>query len=302
MWWLIAGLTLISLIGIVFILRYVRMKNSIRKMAMQLEEIQKEPENNRILFLDFFQRDLERLCKTTNDYIKTNQKMRIIQQNKEKKLRMQIESISHDLRTPLTAMLGYLSFVNKEQLEEETKEALEVVERKGKNLQSLICNFYDLSRLEMDEYFLSVEKINISRFLKENILSSFQQLEESGLQVKINIEETDCFLMVDVNAMERIFQNMIQNAIRYGETYFCIGIKKREDKICILFENDTYSLKEEDLSHIFERFYMKEESRTKEGTGLGLTIGKLLAEAMGAKVEARLEGNKFTIAYEFPFK
>lgn len=86
MWWLIAGLTLISLIGIVFILRYVRMKNSIRKMAMQLEEIQKEPENNRILLLDFFQRDLERLCKTTNDYIKTNQKMRIIQQNKEKKL------------------------------------------------------------------------------------------------------------------------------------------------------------------------------------------------------------------------
>ena len=235
-----------------------------------------------------------------NDYIKNNQKMRIIQQNKEKKLRMQIESISHDLRTPLTAMLGYLSFVNKEHLEEETKEALEVVERKGKNLQSLICNFYDLSRLEMDEYYLSMEKINISRFLKENILSSFQQLEESGLQVKINIEETDCFLMVDVNAMGRIFQNMIQNAIRYGETYFCIGVKKREDKICILFENDTYSLKEEDLSHIFERFYMNEESRTKEGTGLGLTIGKLLAEAMGGKVEARLEGTKFTIAYEFP--
>lgn len=302
MWWLIAGLSLVSLIGFGFMLRYYRLKNSIKQMTKQLEEIQRNPEDNRILLLDFFQKDLELLYKTMNDYIKTNQKIRIIQQNKEKKLRMQIESISHDLRTPLTAMLGYLSFVNKEHLEEDTKEALEVVERKGKNLQGLIGNFYDLSRLEMDEYYLSMEKINISRFLKENILSSFQQLEESGLQVKINIEETDCFLMADVNAMGRIFQNMIQNAIRYGETYFCIGIKKREDKICILFENDTYSLKQEDLPYIFERFYMKEESRTKQGTGLGLTIGKLLAEAMGGRVEARLEGCKFTIAYEFPFK
>lgn len=267
-----------------------------------MEEIQTHPEDNQILLLDFMQKDLEQLCESTNDYIKLNQKLRIVQQNKEKKLRMQIESISHDLRTPLTSMLGYLSFVNKESLDEETKESLEVIERKGKSLHSLICNFYDLSRLEMDEYYLSMEKINISRFLKENILSSYGQLEESGLQVQIDMDEIQHFILADAGAMERIFQNMTQNAIRYAETYFRIALEKQEKSMFLLFENDTYSLKAEDLPHIFERFYMKEESRTKQGTGLGLTIGKLLAEAMGAKVKAELEGCRLRIIYEFPIE
>ena len=111
MWWLIAGLGIFSCIGIVFILRYHRLRNSINQMRIQLEEILENLEDNRILLLDYFQEDLELFCKTMNDYIQINQKIRILQRNKEKKLRMQIESISHDLRTPLTSIYGSASAI-----------------------------------------------------------------------------------------------------------------------------------------------------------------------------------------------
>lgn len=301
MWWLIAGLGIFSCIGIVFILRYHRLRNSINQMRIQLEEILENPEDNRILLLDYFQEDLELFCKTMNDYIQINQKIRILQRNKEKKLRMQIESISHDLRTPLTSMLGYLSFVDRNQLDQDGKEALEVIKRKGKSLQGLICNFYDLSRLETNDYQLFMEKMNLSRFLKENFLSSFQELEDSGLKVQIEMGDLPVFIMADLGAMERICHNMVQNAMRYGETYFRIVLKKEENSVFLLFENDTYSLKQEDVPYLFERFYRKEKSRTKQGTGLGLTIAKLLTEAMGGSVEAKLEGEKLKMIYEFPF-
>lgn len=268
-------------------------------MAVQIKEVEQNPESNRILLLSHFQKDMEVLCQIMNDYILTNQKMRISYNNREKKLRRQIESISHDLRTPLTAMLGYLSFVDGEKLDKDTKEALEVVERKGRSLQSLICNFYDLSRLEMEDYHLSMEKINLTRFLTETVLSSYQELEQSGLEVLLETGEEPVFLMADINAMERIFHNMIQNVIRYGETYFRVSVQKNEQKVLVTFENDTYSLSNEDIPHIFERFYVKDKSRTKQGTGLGLTISKLLAEAMGGKAEAKLSEHKLLIIFSW---
>lgn len=299
MWWLTAGFSIFCVVGIIYMIRYYRLANSIKHMALQIKEVEQNPEDNRILLLSHFQKDMEVLCEIMNNYILTNQKMRISYNNREKKLRRQIESISHDLRTPLTAMLGYLSFIDEKQLDKESREALEVVERKGRSLQSLICNFYDLSRLEMEDYQLSMEKINLTRFLTETILSSYQELEQSGLEVLMETGEEPVFLMADTNGLERIFYNMIQNVIRYGETYFKVSVEKTEEKVFAVFENDTYTLTQKDIPHIFERFYVKDKSRTKQGTGLGLTISKLLAEAMGGQAEAKLAESKLSIVFSW---
>lgn len=297
--WIVIGLSLVSMAGIFFMIRYFLLTNNIKHMALQLREIEQNPENNRILLLSYFDKNVEMFCKIMNEYICTNQKLRIYHENREKKLRMQIESISHDLRTPLTAMLGYLSFVNQETLDEESKEALEVVERKAAGLQSLICNFYDLSRLEMEDYHISMERIDIARLLQETILGSYQELEQSGLQVMVEAGEEQVFILGDTGAMERIFHNMIQNAIRYSESYFKVTVLQEDNQVKLLFENDTHTLKKEDLPHIFERFYVKDKSRTKMGTGLGLTIGKLLTEAMGGSVEAKLTEQRFKVIFSF---
>lgn len=295
----------VSAIGIFFTLRYILLVGNIKSAAKQLEEIRQNPEKNRILLFSSYEKNAEKLLASMNAYIFISRKERILYQNREKKLRAQIENISHDLRTPLTSILGYLDLIEKEQLNPEDRESLAVVERKAKALQNLINNFYDLSRLELEDYRLSMEPVNLARLTEETMLQSYHEFERKGLEVSLDIKEAK--ILGDPGAFTRIFYNMNQNALRYAVSSYKVSLGWEKDKsdnfkecAVLAFENDCTSLKEEDLEHIFERFYVKDRSRTSESTGLGLTISKLLAEAMGGSVKAELTEGRLRIIYAFP--
>lgn len=299
--YLIIGLSgIVGIMGIVYVVRYYMLVADLKSAQEQMEDIRQNPEDNRILLVAHANNYMERLLAVCNQYIKQNQKERIFYENRERKLRRQIEAISHDLRTPLTSMLGYLELLPMDNLDDESRQSLEVVQRKAKNLQRLLTNFYDLSRLELDDYHLVLERVELSRLVKEEILLSFTSLEERGLEVTVDCGEA-VMVEADKDAMERILGNMLQNAVRYATSYLKISVKRTEgEKVQIIFENDSAALKEEDVSHLFERFYMSDASRNGQGTGLGLTISKLLAESMGGSVEAQFENNVLQIRYTFP--
>ena len=136
-----------------------------------------------------------------------------------------------------------------------------------------------------------------------NLLKSsfYMEFEKRNLTVEINKKTPDgpVLISADNGALTRIFYNMNQNALRYAVSHYRVNLKEENGKVLLIFENDCNSLKEDDIAHLFERFYVKEASRTNESTGLGLTINKLLTEAMGGTVRAELEGNWFRAAYEF---
>lgn len=291
--------TIAAFAAIIYIVRFYRLKAALKKTAQELALIEQNPEDNRILLLSFPDKGLENLLNALNRYILLTRKERIFYQNREKALRAQIENISHDLRTPLTAIIGYLELLDTEKLSAEDAAAVERVSKKAKSLQGLIGNFYDLSRLEMNDYHLNMEKLDIVHFAKEVSLLFYQELEKKKISVQFDAPEEPLYLMADTGALERIFNNMLQNALRYAESRLYIGILKENDNIHIVFENDTSTLKPEDAAHLFERFYVQEKSRTSQSTGLGLTISKLLAEAMGGSVEAALEGRLLRIRYVF---
>lgn len=295
----------ISIIGIFFTLRYILLVRNLKSAGKQLEEIKQNPEGNRILLFSAYEKNTEKLLASMNAYIFTSRKERILYQNREKKLRAQIENISHDLRTPLTSILGYLDLIDKEQLNPEDGESLAVVERKAKTLQNLISNFYDLSRLELEDYRLSMEPVNLARFTEETMLQFYHEFEQKGLEVSLDVKEAE--ILGDPGALTRIFHNMNQNALRYAVSTYQVSLWQEKDKsdnlnecAVLTFENDCTSLKEEDLEHLFERFYVKDRSRTSESTGLGLTINKLLTEAMGGSVKAELTEGRLRIMYIFP--
>lgn len=309
----------ISVIGIFFTLRYIFLIVNLRKARNQLEEIKQNPDENRILLFSAYEKSAEKLLTSMNEYILSSRKERIFYRNREKKLRAQIENISHDLRTPLTSILGYLDLIDKEELNTEDRESLEVVERKAKTLQNLISNFYDLSRLELEDYHLSMEPVNLARFTRETMLQAYSEFEQKNLLVNVDVKEAT--IPGDLIALTRIFHNMNQNALRYATGIYRVSVEKQavrkeegilgkatgwdnsnhvEEYAVLTFENDCTSLKEEDLEHLFERFYVKDQSRTSESTGLGLTINKLLAEAMGGSVRAELAEGRLRILYTFP--
>ncbi len=294
-------LGLVIIIACIYMIRYYRLKANLRNSAKELQRIAHNQEENRILLISYPDKEAESFLEAMNEYILLMRKNQIFYQGREKELRAQIENISHDLRTPLTAIIGYLDLLELDNMSKEDKEILVAVQKKAKFLQGLINNFYDLSRLEMNDYQLHSDEMDLTRFARETILLFYQEFEKNGITVEFSVKHRQDALLIlaDSGAMGRIFNNMMQNALRYAKSSLHITVFEEEGKGCISFENDTDGLDPEDIPHLFERFFMQEKSRTSQSTGLGLTISKLLAEAMGGSAEANLVEDRLRITYRF---
>ncbi|MDE5747207.1 MAG: HAMP domain-containing histidine kinase [Acetatifactor sp.] len=269
------------------------LQKCVRQASLDMEEILDSPQENRILRISTPSREAERLLEQINRYIQYHQRERIDWQRQERQLQEQIENISHDLRTPLTAILGYLELVDGSGLSEADKEALAVVERRSRYLQRLICDFYDLSRLERKNVQLQHRPVEITRLVRETMLSYSPEFEERRLAVELSLPETAVTVLGDREALERILHNLVQNALRYARSRFWICVRKAsstegESRVFLEFCNDTDSLTQADIPFLFERFYTADHARPSGSTGLGLTVSKLLAQAMGGAAWAEL--------------
>ena len=214
----------------------------------------------------------------------------------ERAIRQQISNISHDLRTPLTSILGYLQLLEGDALTpEERGEYLRIVQGRAKSLQSLIASFYDLSRLEGGEYPLSRERVDLYHVLSELVAEFYNDFEGSGFQMTVELEEGLPPVMADPAGALRVFTNLIRNALEHGRERMSILLYQEGDELVTAFANDAPGLTEEDVEHVFDRFFTADKMRTGQSTGLGLAIVKALVERMGHTVTARLTGGMFLV-------
>lgn len=299
-------------IGGYFIFRYVSLICAIEKIIGDLEEIQHDLTQNQMLHLPIPNRHLKKLLCVFNSTLEEIQKERQKYEKREREFQRQIENISHDLRTPLTVILGYLKLFKNSQYNqllenEELSETINIINYKAEMLKHLVTQFYDYSCVNADDYQLLLEEVDITRTLKESLAGNYQILEQACLKVDVEIPDYPVWGLGEASALERVFLNLFQNAGRYADTLFQIKMKEHENGIAISFTNDTQVLSEEDIPHLFERFYMQDASRSQGGTGLGLTVAKSLAERMNAVldvkvVEQDLARHKFVICFELDMK
>ena len=214
----------------------------------------------------------------------------------EQELRRQIANVSHDLRTPLTSILGYLQLLEGEGLPlEKRAEYLAVIEGRARTLQTFIAAFYDLSRIEGGELPLEREQVDLRRALSDQLAASYGQIEEAGLDMEVELADGLPPVWADSGAVTRIFSNLLTNALRHGEDALSVRLYREGGVILSAFSNRAEDLTAEDASHVFERFYTADKMRTGQSTGLGLAIVKALAERMGHTAAARWEDGVFTI-------
>lgn len=308
-------LAVIAILGSYFTFRYFSILYGFREMIKEIQEIQKDLTQNQILHLPIPNRHLAKVMCSFNGTLEEIRKERQKYEKREKEFQMQIENISHDLRTPLTVILGYLKFLKNKDKEfskkdNELEETLKIIENKAEIMKTLVTQFYEFSRLNAGDYELSLNNVDISRTLRESLMGNYQLLEQSHLEVDINIPEHPIWVMGEESALERIFLNLLQNAGRYADTYLHISIKEEDQNVSISFINDTNILSEDEIPNLFDRFYMQDNSRNKGGTGLGLTVAKSLLEEMGGTLKANIvdkeflknEINKVTICFELCMK
>lgn len=276
--------------SIYFSVRFFLISKNIKEVTNNLIEIDKDLECNRKLKLLNPDKNFEKLLIEINKNLELSQFEKIKYINRESEIRKEIENISHDLRTPLTSIRGYLELIKDKTItENEKREYISIIEKRAKGLQNLIQIFYDLSRLENKEYSINLEPIDINKELREQLLIFYNDFEKANIDVEIKLDNNPIYSNLDKNAIERVFVNLIQNAIKYSKSSFKVNLEKIEEVVIITFLNDIHDLDKDEEKYLFNRFYMKDDSRSNKSSGLGLTVSKLLVESIGGNIKVEIK-------------
>ena len=207
----------------------------------------------------------------------------------DRELKEAVTNISHDLRTPLTAISGYLDLLEREEKSENVQRYLSQIQNRTEVLKNLTEELFRYSVVTSSQE-LKPERMDVVRALEESLLSFYAVMQEKGIQPEIDLPEVPVFRELDVGAVNRIFSNIISNALKYSDGDLSVAMDKNG---CITFSNTAHNLNTVTVGRLFDRFYTVEASRNS--TGLGLSIAKLLIERMGGSIEAIYTGQKLTI-------
>lgn len=268
---------------------------ALRSAAEQLKELERTGSSAR-LRLAVPNRAAEELLQEVNALLEARRTDQAAWREQEKSLRRQISNVSHDLRTPLTSILGYLQLMEDPALpEEDRREYLTIIENRSKALQSLITSFYELSRLEGGEYPLEQVPVNLHASLSGLLAAFYNDFMDKGFDMTVELEEGLPPVLADEGAVLRVFTNLIRNALDHGQGRMEVRLYREGEQVVSLFRNETADLTAEDVPHVFDRFFTSDKMRTGRNTGLGLAIVKALAERMGCRVTAELRDGFFAL-------
>lgn len=206
------------------------------------------------------------------------------ERNAERTKNELITSVSHDLRTPLTSVLGYLGLISNDNYQDEVKLRyyVDIAYTKCQDLKKLIDELFEFTKVSYGGLKLNLEKINIGELLEQLAEEFVPILDEEGMECRLSLPKEKAFVNADGSLLVRVFENLLINSIRYGKEgkYVDIKLFKEDSEAVINITNYGETIPEVDLPYIFDRFYRAEKSRSHKtgGAGLGLAISKSIVE------------------------
>lgn len=303
----ILGLIFFVVTTVYFAFRYFALERVLRETALELTQIQDNVLQNRILHLPLPDKGLERLMESVNGVLEQIRRERQAYEKREREFQQQIENISHDLRTPLTVILGYLKWLKSPagNASFQLAESLDVLERSARSMEHLVSQFYAFSRLSGPDFALELESLDVCRLLRESLADNCRLLEKPDFRLDCHLPEHPLMARGNKYACERLFANLLTNVERYAHSYLEVRMRESRGQIQVVFQNDSMELRENDVPNLFNRFYRNDIARSKGGSGLGLTIAKSLAEAMEGSLtvqalpptEGSMDGRKIAVRF-----
>ncbi|MCI8872137.1 MAG: HAMP domain-containing histidine kinase [Lachnospiraceae bacterium] len=252
-------------------------------------------DTNTLMELSCNDRHMRSLADAINIQLRELQKQRHQFRQGDLELKNAVLNISHDLRTPLTAVCGYLDLLEEEEMPKTAKRYLAVIRNRTEAMARLTEELFQYSVVLSSEDKLKKEPVVINSILEESIAAYYVSLKERGIAPKVQIPEQKIVRMLDRSALSRIFSNLLQNAVKYSGGDLDITLTEEGE---IVFANTAPGLTKVQAGRLFDRFYTVETA--EKSTGLGLSISKVLVLQMDGNISAEYEKNQLTIYLSFP--
>ena len=281
---------ILSIIVLLLLVRLLALKIEMKRVVREMKD---NPENNQ-MNCDFIDADLQNMIVEVNNLYDHVRQIKVDGKNDEKQIKESVSMISHDMRTPLTSIIGYLQVAQKSKDGKEKEANIDIALDRARYLNNLVNDFFEISLIESDQVNISLEKVNLCELICEEILAESPEIDKKGIEPKFPQAEENIFVNADRPKLVRVIQNLMSNAVKYSNKRLDFYIENGNMETVTL-KIQTDSSEDVDTDKIFDRFYQKDSSRTKGGAGLGLYICKEFVERMGGTISAAQEENTFEI-------
>lgn len=292
--WLLVviGILLIIILGLLIKLLLIQ------RTAKEIQEAFAErltTETNTLIDISHRDKTMLKLANGLNTELRKLRSERHRFQQGDLELKSAVTNISHDLRTPLTAICGYLELLDREEKTETVNRYIRIIKDRVDILTQLSEELFRYSVIISTKDNIIKEHVVLNTVLEESIAAFYTVLTERNIVPEIEISETKVMRMLDRSALSRVFSNLISNAIKYSDGDLKIVLSERGE---VTFSNMASGLDEIQVGRLFDRFYTVEAAR--KSTGLGLAISKTLVEEMNGTISAKYENGRLSIHILFP--
>jgi sensor histidine kinase/response regulator len=295
---MIAAVIILFTVSAVMLFILIIRGREARQLAEQIKRI-RSVSTNELIHSEYGMMPTK-LIGEINELLKEMRRYEADYQKRKHDLEQMTTNISHDLRTPLTSAMGYLGLIRSSSVSEEEKsKELEIIEKRLIRLEELLNSFFEFSKVISEGKAPELERINLVAVLEEAIVHYYDDYCGQSRAIRLECEENRICLNSNHNMLVRIFDNLINNALKHGCGDLIISVSESgKNGAEIHFENGTKD-HDIDASRVFDEFYTTDISRTKGNTGLGLAIAKQFTELLGGKIHAECEKEQFTIIIIF---
>ncbi len=292
--WLWVSIGILIAIIIALLVKIHILQKSVKEIEIAFAD-RLVTDTNVLIDISSGDKNVRRLANTINGQLRKLRTERRRFQQGDLELKNAVTNISHDLRTPLTALSGYLELLEQEEKSESVNRYIEIIKDRVDILTQLSEELFKYSVIISTKDNITKEQVIINTVLEESIAAFYTVLTERNIVPEIQVSETKVVRMLDRSALSRVFSNLISNVIKYSDGDLKIVLSENGE---IAFSNMASGLDEIQVGRLFDRFYTVEAAR--KSTGLGLTISKTLVEQMKGTISAIYENNRLSIHIFFP--
>ena len=290
--WVVFIIIVLAICVVGLLLRLLSLRASLGEIARELKD-KLNTDTNTLISISSGDRAMRNLAAEINRQLCSLRKERLELQHGDTELKNAVTNISHDLRTPLTAMCGYLELMKQEPMSENAERYLSVICERTDAMRTLTQELFEYSVITSTADSPDPEQVCINEVLEQSLIGFYGAFSESGIVPKINITDRKIIRNLDRSALRRVFDNIIGNAVKYSDGDLTVSM----DGGKIVFSNTAPSLGRVQAERLFDRFYTVESARSS--SGLGLSIAKLLTEKMGGSIRAEYRDKTLSIILEF---